>query len=360
MKLKKKAKIILSVLISFLVFLLIFLGVAMYYMAPVDRKDTSLKEVVIQEGSSTRNIASLLKDEKIIKNEEVFLVYLKLRQVNNIYAAKYEFRSNMELKEVVDILASGGKSENEFSITFQEGWNMVDIAEIISKKTNHSKEEVLSYAKDRKNLDVFIGKYWFLTDVIKNSALYYPLEGYLFPDTYNFRDADVAIEEIFMAMLDQMENVLKPYKKDIERSNYSLHELLAMASMIEVEGLTEESKKQISGIIYNRMGEGMSLGIDATTYYALQIDVGKRGLTLEEFQTDNPYNTRAPSMAGKLPVGPISSVSKASIEAAIFPNDVDYLYYVTDKNGKFYYMKTYQEHEKVVSDLHKKGLWLDW
>lgn len=333
----------------------------MYFMAPVDSSDTRVKEIIIEEGSSSRVIASLLKNENIIKNEEVFLVYLKIRKAdNNIYAAKYELSSSMELKEVVDVLLEGGNNKDELAITFKEGWKMTDIAKAISKNTNHSYKEVINYLKKPNELDSFIKKYWFLTNDVKNKNIYYPFEGYLFPETYNFASKDVELKDIVTAMLDQMALILKPYEKDIKKSNYSVHELLAVASMVELEGFTLDSKKNISGIIYNRLDEGMSLGIDATSYYALQIDVGERELSLDEFLTDNPYNTRASSMAGKLPVGPVSSASKESIEAAIYPNDVDYLYYVTDKNNKFYYMNTYSEHEKVVDELRKKGLWYEW
>ena len=101
----------------------------------------------------------------------------------------------------------------------------------------------------------------------------------------------------------------------------------------------------------------MSLGSDVTTYYAYKVDMGDRDLTTAELYTYNPYNTRGPEMFGKLPVGPIASPSKSSIEAAISPDKTNYLYFVADKNAKVYFAKSLSEHEKIIQDLKNKDLW---
>ena len=101
----------------------------------------------------------------------------------------------------------------------------------------------------------------------------------------------------------------------------------------------------------------MSLGSDVTTYYAYKVDMGERDLTTAELYTYNPYNTRGPQMFGKLPVGPIASPSKSSIEAVISPDKTDYLYFVADKNGKAYFAKTFAEHQQIVTKLKNDGLW---
>ena len=104
----------------------------------------------------------------------------------------------------------------------------------------------------------------------------------------------------------------------------------------------------------------MSLGSDVTTYYSVKEDIGKRDLYQKEIDAYNPYNTRGPNMEGKLPVGPISSVGKASIEAAIEPSKTDYLFFVADKNGKLYFTKTNTEHVQVINELQNSGMWYEY
>ena len=101
----------------------------------------------------------------------------------------------------------------------------------------------------------------------------------------------------------------------------------------------------------------MSLGSDVTTYYAVKIDMGDRDLYQTELDTYNPYNTRGPKMEGKLPIGPICSSSQSAIEAAIYPTNTDYYYFVADKNGKVHFTSTFNEHKKTISDLKENNLW---
>ena len=105
---------------------------------------------------------------------------------------------------------------------------------------------------------------------------------------------------------------------------------------------------------------GISLGSDVTTYYAWNVDMGERDLTYEELNAYNPYNTRGPNMEGKMPIGPICSVSRASIEAALRPENTEKLFFVADKNGKVYFTKTDEEHNAMISALKAQGLWFEY
>lgn len=120
---------------------------------------------------------------------------------------------------------------------------MRGIAKLIKENTSNSEDDVYKKLKDEKYLNSIIEKYWFLTDDIKNSKIYYSLEGYLFPDTYRFNSKDVTVEEIFNKMLDQMEKELNKYKKQIENSKYSVHELITLASITQSEGYNEDDLK---------------------------------------------------------------------------------------------------------------------
>ena len=153
-------------------------------------------------------------------------------------------------------------------------------------------------------------------------------------------------------MLDKMDEVLS--KLNVKNN---AHDILTMASIIELEGIDASSRKSIASVFYNRLDSNMSLGSDVTTYYAYNIDMGDRDLTAQELYTYNPYNTRGPKMEGKLPAGPIASPSKSSIEAAANPNNTNYLYFVADKNGKVYFAETISKHEQIIRDLKNKNLW---
>ena len=157
-----------------------------------------------------------------------------------------------------------------------------------------------------------------------------------------------------------MEKVLEEYKEKIDASDLNVHEILTLASIVEMESVHTEDRKDVASVVYNRLDRNMAIQSDVTTYYAFKVDMGERDLYQKELDTYNPYNTRGPNMEGKLPVGPISSVSKSSIEAAINPNKTDYLFFVADKNGKVYFSKTSSEHNQIISELRTKGLWFEY
>ena len=111
------------------------------------------------------------------------------------------------------------------------------------------------------------------------------------------------------------------------------------------------------GVFYNRLKDNWSLGSDVTTYYGAGVDLTERDLTSVELNNANAYNTRVSTMAGKLPVGPICNPSTISIEAALYPTEHDYYYFVSDKTGKTYFTKTDKEHIDKKNELIKAGLW---
>src|SRR5699024_1894265 len=141
-------------------------------------------------------------------------------------------------------------------------------------------------------LQELMSRYWFLTDSILQEGIYYPLEGYLAPDTYEFKDKDVTITTIIETMLDEMESELEPYRNMISGN---IHYYMTMASMVELEGTNTDNRKMIAGIFENRLEANMNLGSDVTTYYALQYPMTS-DLTTAQFATINPYNTRASNM----------------------------------------------------------------
>jgi len=261
-------------------------GFYKYMISPIS-KDEKIIEVEIPANSSRSTIAKILKEQKLIRDENFFLLYVKLFKISDMKAGYYDLSKSMSTKELVDVLRQGStKNPYELDITFQEGINMREIAQIISSKTENSYDAVLEKANDPVYLKKLIEKYWFMNESVLQEGIYYGLEGYLFPDTYRLTNKEVDVEYIFNKMLDAMEKVLEPYKEEIEKSSYSIHEILSLASMIEKESATVEDRSRVASVFYNRLKGGWSLGSDVTTRYACKIDDKRQALTTEQYNIE--------------------------------------------------------------------------
>ena len=354
-------KIIIGLTVILIIVIIVFLIWYNFSISAVNKKNEDQIEITIPLGTGKTEIANLLKEKNLIKDKLAFKIYVKLNNVSNFQAGTYYLNQSMNLKQICGMLQTGIMFDpNQLNITYIEGKNIRWLAKVISEKTNNTEESFYNKIEDEEYLDSLIDKYWFLSDKIKDDDIYYSLEGYLFPDTYTIANKDASIEEIIEKMLDRTEEILDEYKEKIEESNYSVHKILTIASIVEAESMTEDGRKDVASVIYNRLKNNMAIQSDVTTYYAIKVDMSERDLYQKEINQENPYNTRGPNMNGKLPIGPICSSSKSSIEAAINPNDTDYLFFVADKNGKLYFTKTNEEHNAKVRELKEEGLWLEY
>ncbi len=358
---KKKVLIIVSIVVA--VIIAIIIGMIVYYnfsLTPMSNEDSE-KVVTISKGSTSSQIATSLKEAGLIRNEMTFKLYVKLNKITGMQAGTYKMNLNMSVADMISSLQGGSTyNPDTINITFLEGKNMRWIAKTIAKNTNNTEDQVYQKLSDTTYINSLIKKYWFITNEVENSDIYYSLEGYLFPDTYNFTNKDVTVETIFGTMLDEMQTKLAPYKTIIQSSNMSVHKILTVASIVELEASNTADRAGVASVIYNRIKANMSIGSDVTTYYAIKVDMAERDLKQSEINKENPYNTRGPNMQGKLPVGPISTVGLESINAAINPDTTDYLFFVADKNGKVYYAKTEAEHEANIAKLKQAGLWFTY
>lgn len=359
---KKGKKSVLKIIFILLLLIIIIGGISIFAwyelsLKPVEEGNSQSIIIDIVPGQGTEGIASALKENNLIKDDLVFKIYCKLNEVNNMQAGTYELNKNMSVEEIVKKFQAGDVVIKEIKVTFQEGKNMRDIAKIISENTNNSYEDVMKVFEDKEYAKGLIEEYWFLTDEILDNNIYYPLEGYLYPDTYTFESVDVSIDDIIKIMLDQTDKVLSEYQIEIKSKGYTVHQFLSLASVVENEGISTEDRKGIARVFLNRIERGMALQSDVTTYYAFKVNMGDRDLTQSELNTANPYNTRGPNMEGKIPVGPISNVSESAIEATLNPSDTDAIFFVADKNGKIYFSNTNEEHEQIINELKSQGLW---
>ena len=345
-------------IIIFILFIFnLCLGIYLLNMKCVDKKDKEIIEVNIESGMSVDSILSLLKEKDLIRSELFSKIYIKLNNYN-MQAGEYDLNKSMSTFDIINYIRLGKVTEkNKISITFKEGKNIRDYAKLIADETNNKEEDVYNLLNDSQYIDSLIDTYWFLTEDIKNEEIYYPLEGYLFPETYYFVNKDVSVKEIFSTLLNQTNIILTKYKEEIEKKNLNIHEFMTLASIVELEGKYESDRATIAGVFYNRLNAGWSLGSDVTTYYAVKKDMGLEPvLHINDINYESAYNTRLSSMAGKLPVGPISNPSEISIKASIEPIDTDNYYFVADcKTNKTVFTKTYYEHEQAVNKIKASG-----
>ena len=341
-------------LVVLLAVILLILGISWVYLAsPVDKNDKKDIEVEITKGISVVKISNILKEEKLIRSKTLFKVYIKLYSNKTLKAGNYILNRSMSLSEIVEVLEEGSKFDSStLKLTFKEGQRITDYAKVVADSTNNNYEDVIAIFKDKNYMSELINKYWFLTNDILQDGIYYPLEGYLAPDTYYFKDSDVDPKEIIERMLDEMNKELTEYRVSL---GDNVHYYLTMASIVELEGKTLEDRQNIMGVFNNRISAGMHLGSDVTTYYAFQASMSTK-LTSEQYNTANPYNTRPTSKVGP-PIGPICNPDLTSIQASINPINNNYLYFVADSNGKVYYSRTIDEQNKVIQDLISSGKW---
>ncbi len=349
-------KVILALIVLCIICTSICIGVYFYLISPTSKEN---KEVnfYVAEGSAYSTIGSKLKENELIKSELAYKIYLKLNHINyDLEYGEYTLNKNSGVSGLIDTLKKGSNTlAKTVRIKFIEGKNMRYIIKNIQKNFSISDKDILDKLSDQDYLDSLISKYWFLTDEIKNKDIYYSLEGYLYPDTYEFFK-DATIEDIFSKMLDNFGNKIESYKNDIEKSKYSVHELVTLASIIELEAGGAD-RKSVSGVFYNRIKANMALGSDVTGYYGAKMDDWSNGLG-KHVNDCNAYNTRG-SCVKALPVGAICNPSIKSIEAAINPESHKYYYFVADCKGKTYLTKTYNEHLNTISKLKREGNWCD-
>ena len=339
----KKGKIILIISAIIIAIIAIFVGVYFYLLSSVSSGSTKVS-FTVNQGDSKMEIVTNLKDAGLIRNKYAALIYIVLSGNTNIQAGSYELNRNMSTEDIIKSLANGDiiNTEREsVSLTFREGITLEEYLELLSENTNLEYDTMITEINDPEFLNNLINDYWFLTDDILNNDLYYGLEGYLYPNTYQVH-TETTLGEVVRKMLDEMTKQLEPLRSEIEESNYSVHEILTMASIAEKEAMNYEDRTKVAQVIYTRLDMGMNLGMDVTTYYG----VGKsmtETLTALDLADDNPYNTRNASLIG-LPVGPICNPSSESIRAVLNPADTNYIYFFADiVTGNVYFTDDYNE-----------------
>lgn len=347
---KTVRKVIAIIMLIFILLFIGFIGGSVLYvdsaLKPVDEKENKKIDVLIPIGSSVSEIAELLEKNGAIKSALVFRYYVKYKNETGFQAGNYELTTAMDLPEIISELKEGKVLKDAaMQFTIPEGYQLNAIAEIIAKETNYTREEVVNKLQDKEFIELLASTYSMLDlKEITKEGIKYSLEGYLFPATYAFEEENPPLESIITAMIEKMQTVLDKYADDIEKSGYTVHEIMTLASLIETETQKSEDRYKVSGVFHNRLENDMRLDSDPTVKYALnKSDIQ---VTYKDTDVSSPYNTYR--MKG-IPIGPIASPREESIDAALHPEIVDEFYFFARPNGQVIYTKTLQEHEKVVT-----------
>ncbi len=351
----KKVRKIVKIIVVSIVALIVIGGASSYFyiksaLGPVDSKNEKAVKVDIPIGSSPTAIAGILEKEGIIKDKRIFRLYVKFKNEGNFQAGNYTLTKSLALGEVVRSLKDGKTmAEPFYKVTIPEGKTIDEIATIYAGKLPVKKEAFLAKVNDPVYIDQLMKKYpKLLTKDILNEQVRTPLEGYLFAATYNFYEEKPSIEAIVTQMLDKSNEVITPYLSELKNVNLTTNELVTMASLIEKESGAVDQRKEIAGVFYNRLKEGMRLQTDPTVLYAL--GKHKHRILYKDLEVESPYNTY---QIAALPVGPIANFGNTAIEAAIHPDQSKYKYFLHDPEGNIYYAETYEAHLKLKEQYIK-------
>lgn len=343
---------IVTVVLLVLIIVLVIGGVAGYSyinsaLEPVDTDSNQEVDVEIPIGSSTSSIASILEENGIIKNGLIFRFYIKFKNESEFQAGNYTFSPSMTIDEIIESLKSGKiVLESTHRITIPEGLTVEQIADIYAKHFSFTSDEFMEKANDVEYIKELIEKYpLILSDEILGEDIRTPLEGYLFAITYDIYEDEPTIEAIIEMMLEQTQVVLTPYLEQINNLDFTIHEAMTFASLIEKESGQLDHRDEISGVFYNRLAQEMRLQTDPTVLYAL--GEHKDRVLYEDLEIESPYNTY---VVHGLPVGPISNFAENSMEAVVNPANNSYLYFLHDKEGNIYYAETLDEHNQNIEE----------
>ncbi|MGP6146969.1 endolytic transglycosylase MltG [Jeotgalibaca sp. A122] len=340
-------KIVFSII--FIVFLLmLIIGVVGYNyittaLEPMNTEETDTVEVEIPMGTSTSGIADILEEKGIVKDGTVFNYYMKTKNVSEFQAGFYQVAPAMDLDEIIEVLELGGTAtpiSEDYKILVREGATIEEIAEEFAAKTEYSEQDFLQTINDEAFIASMIEKYPnVITDSVNNEDIIYNLEGYLFPATYDYM-SHYEPEDMIEVMIEKSNEILKKYNKKIQESDYSLHEILTIASLVEKEGVDYEDRQMIADVIYNRLDEGMPIQSDVSILYAL----GKHleYVSIKDTEVESPYNLYTNKGFGP---GPFNSPSEEAIQATLNPIDTTYLYFLADlETGEVYFSETFEQH----------------
>lgn len=311
--------------IFFAIFFIFFLSI--YYIL---FKPNSLKEPIefeIKKGEYPLKILKKLKDEKIIFSDKMVYFYLIISKSDKkIKAGEYLIEPKLN---TIDLIKKFTRGEIlKIPITLKEGWTIFDYAKEFSEKNVCTYEEFIEETKKTPQ--------WLKA---KN------MEGFLYPDTYYF-SKNSEPKEIINKLHKNFLNKIKDLRDKIENSNFSIYEIITLASIVEKEAKLEKEKPKIAGVFLNRLEKKMRLEADPTVIYSMNLAGLKvKNLKKDDLKFSSNYNTY---LNYGLPPGPICNPSLSSIKAVLYPEKSNYYYFVAKGDGSHYFSTNLKEHIRAI------------
>ena len=311
-------------IITSIIFVIFFVFVLLIIFQ-VTRED-KVVEVFIPKGSSPHKISQILKDSDVIYSKKLFIALIKFRGYSTkLQAGLYDFNKKDSLSAIIEKIKNG-ESKN-IKVTIPEGFNIKQIAHALSQHNICDEEKFINLAAEQE------------------------MEGYLFPNTY-FLLPQMSETEIIKVMNDDFNKFWTKEKEErLKQINRTKRDVIILASIVEKEAIADSERPIIAGVFLNRLAKGMRLESCSTVLYAMGIN--KERLSFEDLKFESPYNTYRYK---GLPPGPICNPGAKAIDAVLYPQMTDSLYFVSKGNGTHYFSSTFEQHvkNKIVSKKNKK------
>jgi UPF0755 protein len=324
--------------LGIVIFSLIFVGICavgvlyMHLMSWADRPGGTVpaeKLFTVSPGQGLKRTAESLQHEGLVSDALRFTILTRLDKKDKLLkAGEYIFSTTMTPREILDQMVAG--RVHLYRLTIPEGFNLVQIAAAVAAAGLESEKRFLEAARNPQTARA-LG--------IEADTL----EGYLFPDTYYFPRGLDSIT-IITTMVKQFKAAFNPaWEQQSKALGMSVHEIVTLASIIEKETGTPEERPLISSVFHNRLKKGMRLETDPTVIYGIPDFDGN--IKRRHLETHTPYNTY--KIKG-LPPGPIASPGALAMQAALYPAQSDYLYFVSKKDGTHQFSTTIKQHNAAV------------
>jgi UPF0755 protein len=317
---KTKKSLIKRLFVFIVLFLLILIGLFVFFsfIKTPPANFPIGKTITIPTGATVQDVAVLVKENNLVRSELAFFIYFSfVENPTSIKASTYSFSEPVNLTDLAYKLTQGNYGEGLLRLTHIEGETVEDVA---------------------LRADNILSEF----DPVKFITLARPYEGKLFPETYmipNTYNEQQLLDLLLKTFTEKTSSL-----QSLSSTSLSFDEVIILASILEREANSKESKEIVSGILQNRLKIGMPLQADATIEYVLHKPL--KELTPDDLKMDSPYNTY---LNKGLPPTPIGNPGLEAIEAVLYPAQTEYMFYITDENGDFYYAKDFDEHRRNIA-----------